>query len=154
MIILDECSMSSLVESGKLSFRRINPLVSEEQLTEIRGLSVGILDENPRIVGQLDELYCSIHVGFFQRSSDSQILNWKKGILKDPRITQIRRGPAASNSRNRRGVITVRVKDLEEQAFEPKRRGLISPEDKYRMIMLEEFCHLVEHEGDTHRKHP
>jgi hypothetical protein len=140
--------MSVLRKEGKekLHFKIMNKAVSNQDFKRLKKIALDCLNENPTITEKIDENYKIINVYFFYEATDQNVDISSREALADPERPYIARPIIATTQALRNlGLILVFLKRLKEDA---QRRTNIDNDRYFKNVLLEEFCHLVEMEGD------
>jgi hypothetical protein len=126
----------------------MNRKVTNIDLKKFKTLCLRCLNENPDIARKLDTLYKLVQVYFFNEATDPNVENNLRDILADSSIpyspTPI---PATTYSRKNVGCILIFLKHYVD--FRQRRTDIKDSESYLKNGLFEEFCHLVEQEGDS-----
>jgi hypothetical protein len=142
--------MSILRKEGKekLRFKKMNNRVLNSDFKLWTKLCLQCLNENPDICVLLDQYYKQITVLFFYESTDKGVTDSLRESLADPSFEEVM-GPIAgvTYSRKNFGGIAFFLNNYKETIR--KRTDIVEISAYTKNGVFEEFCHLVEQEGDS-----
>lgn len=119
-----------------INYNRMNDKVTISEFERLTNLCKNCLKENPNVLESLNALYESISINFLYETQDKEITY----------ITNLKPTPAISKSRNKIGSILVFIKHLEQMTA--KRTDITDIQAYQKNGLFEEFCHLVDQNGD------
>lgn len=114
----------------QIEYKKIDSAVPESEFSRLRNICEEILKENPEIDSILNKYYERVKVLFYYKTTPP----------KHPI-------PADAESQNKIGTISIYTKHYQEML--QKTADIQDKEAYQRSGLFEEFCHLVEHKGDS-----
>ena len=126
----------------------MNSKVANQDFKRWKKICLRCLNENQSISEKLDKFYRLISVYFFYEVTDPHVSNIIREALADPSLPcPSKPVPAAAYSRKNRGCIVIFLKHFKEHIL--KRTDIADFGSYIKNGLFEEFCHLVEQEGDS-----